>query len=158
MTGKPFLAVDASILDNKEYHDAIRQDVEYNRISFEFPNGLSVIPLIEECRALNALDDFDLMYDITMQLLAEKPVHILLKDYEGNKKLVESFMVTDRYQDLRGVAMINQYPVIVNWLVKFVSEMLRKKYPRPSVDELRQAAQEGTEKPLRKKKKQDSKA
>jgi hypothetical protein len=39
--------------------------------------------------------------------------------------------------DLRGVPKINEYPILVNWLVKFASEYLRKKYPRPSAEELR---------------------
>jgi len=142
MSGKPFLALDASIMDAKEHHEAIKLDVELNRISFEFPGGLSTIPLIEECRALNSLDDFDLMYDITMQLLTGKPVRIFLKDYKGDKHLVAEFIVTDRNMDLRGVEFLNSFPVIVNWLAQFVADMLSKKYPRPSEGELQLTAQE----------------
>ena len=146
---KPFLTLDASILDQKEAREDIRLDVELNRIQFEFPQGFATIPLIEECRALNALEDFDLMYDITMQMITGKPVFIYLRDYNGNKQQFERFMCTDRHMDLRGVEKINQYPIIVNWLVKFVSEFLRKKYPRPLTEELQSTAS----KPAKKQKK-----
>ena len=134
---KPFLALDASVMDSKETHDILRLDVEYNKILFEFPNGFAQIPLIEECRALNELENFDLMYDITMQMLVGKTVLIYLKNDKGEKFLYDKFVCTDRYMDLRGVDKINQYPIIVNWLVKFVSGYLAKKYPRPSAEELR---------------------
>ena len=147
MTGKPYLAIDASILDDKSLNETMKMDVELNRISFEFPQGLSTIPLIEECRALNSLDDFDLMYDISMQLLTEKQVLVYMKDYSGTKRLIENFIVTDRYMDLRGVHAINETPVIVNWLVSFLSGYLRKKYPRPSVDELRPSDLQKNQKP-----------
>jgi len=129
---KLFLSLDASIKDMRQQREAVKLDVAENRILFEFPSGFSQIPLIEECRALNRLDDFDLMYDITMQLITGKPVMIYLRDYKGEKHLFEKFVCTDRYMDLRGVDKINSYPIIVNWLVSFVAEHLSKKYPRPS--------------------------
>ena len=149
--GKPFLALDSSVADRKDYHEKIRLDVEYNRILFEFPQGLSTIPLIEECRALNGLDDFDLMFDITMQLLVTKPVMVYLRDYNGNKHIFEKFIVTDRYMDLRGVPKINEYPIIVNWLVSFIADHLRKKYPRPSVEELLQTVSKSKKKQAKQK-------
>lgn len=129
---KPFLTLDAGILDNEETHKILSVDVELNRIMFELPNGFADIPLIEECRALNDLGNFDLMYDITMQMLVGKAVVIYMRDDKGQKVLFEKFVCTDRYMDLRGVEKINQFPIIVNWLVKFVAGYLRKKYPRPS--------------------------
>ena len=134
---KPYLTLDASILDMKQQREAIKLDVAENRILFEFPSGFAQIPLIEECRALNELDNFDLMFDITMQLLTGKPVFIYLRDYSGEKHLFEKFVCTDRHMDLRGVEKINEYPIIVNWLVRFVAEHLSKKYPRPLNVELR---------------------
>jgi hypothetical protein len=113
-------------------------DVQQNKIRFEFPNGFSELRLIEECRALNALDvsnpdNFDLMYDITMQMLNGKVVFIYFT--EGNKKNeVARFVVTSRYMDLRGVPFISAYPVVVNWLVEFISGYLGKKYPRSLKD------------------------
>lgn len=134
---KPFLRLDASVSDDKETHEILKREVEYNRVMFEFPQGFAQIPLIEECRALNDLEDFDLMYDITMQMLVGKPVKIYLRDANGKPALFEQFMCTDRHMDLRGVQKINEYPIIVNWLVSFVARYIGKKYPRPSQKGLR---------------------
>lgn len=133
---KPFLTLNASIEENRELDENVALDVQLNRIEFEFPAGFATIPLIEECRALNKLDDFDLMYDITMQLLTEKPVFVYLKDYNGKRHEVANFIVTDKMMDLRGIDFINKYPIVVNWLVGFVARFLSKKYPRPSIDSL----------------------
>lgn len=130
--------LDASVLKGKQADDLEKIDVQQNKIRFEFPNGFSDIRLIEECRALNALDvtvpdNFDLMYDITMQMLNGKVVFIYFMD--GSKKIeVARFVVTSRYMDLRGVPFINAYPVTVNWLVEFIAGYLGKKYPRSLKD------------------------
>jgi hypothetical protein len=126
--------LDASVLDNKEESNIIKQYIKQNNLIFEFPEGLTELRLIEECRALNALDlsnpdNFDLMYDITMQMLAEKPVGIFYKDEKGNKVEVCKFVVTNRYMDLRGILFINEYPIVVNWLVEFIAGFLSKKLP-----------------------------
>jgi hypothetical protein len=65
-----------------------------------------------------------------MQMLVGKTVFIYLRDDKNRPVLLDKFICTDRYMDLRGVPCINEYPVIVNWLVKFVAGHLRKKYPR----------------------------
>ena len=130
--------LDASILKEKQADEQNKIDVQQNKIRFEFPQGFSEIRLIEECRAINALDvsipeNFDLMYDITMQMLNGKVVFIYFMD--GSKKVeVARFVVTSRYMDLRGVPFINSYPVTVNWLVEFISGYLGKKYPRSLED------------------------
>ncbi len=130
--------LDASVLKGKQADDVAKVDVQQNKIKFEFPNGFTDIRLIEECRALNALDitvpdNFDLMYDITMQMLNGKVVFIYFMD--GSKKAeVARFVVTSRYMDLRGVPFINAYPVTVNWLVEFIAGYLGKKYPRSLKD------------------------
>lgn len=130
--------LDASVLKGKQADEQQKLDVQQNKIRFEFPNGFSEIRLIEECRAINALDvsdpdNFDLMYDITMQMLNGKVVFIYFE--EGNKRSeVASFVVTSRYMDLRGVPFINAYPVVVNWLVEFISGYLGKKFPRSLKD------------------------
>lgn len=126
--------LDASVLDNKEEINIIKQYIKQNNLIFEFPEGFTELRLIEECRALNALDlsnpdNFDLMYDITMQMLAEKPVGIFYKDEKGNKVEICKFVVTNRYMDLRGILFINEYPVVVNWLVEFIAGFLSKKLP-----------------------------
>ena len=130
--------LDASVLKAKQEDEVAKIDVQQHKIKFEFPNGFSEIRLIEECRAINALDvsipeNFDLMYDITMQMLNGKPVFIYFMD--GSKKAeVARFVVTSRYMDLRGVPFINAYPITVNWLVEFIAGDLGKKYPRSLKD------------------------
>ena len=130
--------LDASILKGKQQEEQVKVDVQYNKIRFEFPNGFSELRLIEECRALNALDisdpeNFDLMYDITMQMLTGKVVFIYFED-EGKKTEVARFVVTSRYMDLRGVPFIYNFPVVVNGLVEFIAGYLGKKYPRSLKD------------------------
>ena len=130
--------LDASVLKHRETEEAEKLDVQIHKIKFEFPNGFADLRLIEECRALNALDvsvpeNFDLIYDITMQMLNGKPVFIYYED-NGTKHEVASFVVTNRYMDLRGVPFIYSYPVVVNWLVEFMAGYLGKKYPRSLKD------------------------
>ena len=126
--------LDASVLKGKELEERLKVSVQEEKIRFEFPQGFTQLRLIEECRALNALDvtnpdNFDLMYDITMQMLVGKIVAI---DFvEGNQKEeIARFVVTDRYMNMRSIDIIDEYPVLVNWLVEFIKSYLGKKYPR----------------------------
>ena len=126
--------LDASVLKGKEQEERLKVSVQQEKIRFEFPQGFTQLRLIEECRALNALDitnpdNFDLMYDITMQMLVGKIVAI---DFvEGNQKEeIARFVVTDRYMNMRSIDIIDEYPVLVNWLVEFIAGYLGKKYPR----------------------------
>lgn len=125
----------ADVVANKKVEEAYRCDVEYNCIEFNFPDGFTQLKLIEECRALNALDtsdpdNFDLMFDITMQMLVGKVVAINFNNGINKQKEIARFVVTDRYMNLRGVPIIDEYPVLVNWLVEWVAGYLGKKYPR----------------------------
>lgn len=130
--------LDASALKNQAEEMERKYDVQHENIEFEFPLGFAQLRLIEECRALNALDtsdpdNFDLLYDITMQMLTGKVVVINFK--EGKKKHeLARFVVTDRYMNMRGIDIIDEYPVLVNWLVEFISGYLGKKYPRSLED------------------------
>lgn len=131
--------LDASVLKGMGADRLQELDVKQNRIRFCFPAGLQRLRLIEECRALNAADvrdpdNFDLMYDIMMQMLAGKPVHVLYTDVKGKERLVANFLVTDRYMNLRHVPFVDAYPVVVNWLVEYVAAMLAKKFPRSLKD------------------------
>lgn len=133
--------LDHSVLEKKERRLEWSLEVKQERIRFEFPQGFTQLRLIEECRALNCLDvsdpdNFDFMFDITMQMLVGKPVFIYFCDDMGTKHEVERFVVTDRYMNLRGVDFIDEYPVTVNWLVEFVSGELAKKFPR-SLNDIR---------------------
>ena len=139
----PGIFLDASVLAHNEETAIIREDIKQNNIRFEFPNGFNTIPVIEECRALNALDlsdpdNFDLMYDITVQLLVGKAVFIYLLDKNDVKHEIAKFVITDRYMNLRGIDIIDEYPVIVNWLVEFMAAHLAKKFPR-SLKEVQEA-------------------
>lgn len=127
--------LDYHVLEQKEKNQQWSLQVKQERIRFEFPQGFTQLRLIEECRALNCLDisdpdNFDFMYDITMQMLVGKPVFIYFYDDFGNKHEVERFVVTDRYMNMRGVDFIDLYPVTVNWLVEFVAGELAKKFPQ----------------------------
>lgn len=127
--------LDSSVLRNAQREEAIKFDVQHNRIKFEFPDGFAQLRLIEECRALNALDvsdadNFDLIYDITMQMLSGKPVKIYFIDDNDKDNEIANFLVTNRYMDLRGVEIISEYPVLVNWLVEWIAGYLGKKFPR----------------------------
>jgi hypothetical protein len=128
---RAFLALDASVLDHAETHKIIRDDIKQNRVEYVFPDGLNQVDLLEECRALTMLDDFDNMYDLTMQMLVGKPVTINIKNLDGSKTELCSFQVVDRYQDLRGVEAINEYPWLVTWLAEFIGAYISKKYPLP---------------------------
>lgn len=129
---KSFLALDASIFDGKQVREEVRLDVQYNRIRFTFPAGFVDIDLLEECRAIKDPDNFDLMYDIVMQMLVAKPVIIEMLSLDDEWIEVAKFQVTDRYMNLRGVEFINAFPIVVVWLTEFVSEHLLKKFPLPS--------------------------
>ena len=137
--GKVFL--DASSIASRDEDYIKRVKVQRNCIEFEFPEGFTKLRLIEECRALNALDtddpdNFDLMYDITMQMLVGKTVFVNYIDNNTlNKTLIGKFHITDRYMNLRSADIIDEYPVLVNWLVEFVAGYLGKKFPR-SLDDI----------------------
>lgn len=133
--------LDSSVLEKKPVYEAQALEVKQDRIRFEFPTGFTQLRLIEECRALNCLDvsdpdNFDFMYDITMQMLVRKSVFIYFIDDRGTKQEVERFLVTDRYMNLRGVDFIDEYPVVVNWLVEFIAGELAKKFPH-SLEDIR---------------------
>jgi hypothetical protein len=126
--------LDASVLKGREIEEKQKLDIQENKIEFSFPEGFTQLRLIEECRPLNALDmtnpdNFDLMYDITMQMLVGKIVVISFRE-NGIKQELSRFVVTDRYMNMRGVDIIDEYPVLVNWLVEFIAGYLGKKYPR----------------------------
>jgi hypothetical protein len=129
---RAFLALDASVLNQAETQKIIREDIKQNRIEYVFPDGLNQVDLIEECRALTMLDDFDAMYDLTMQMLVGKPVAIYIKNPTGPKTELCVLQVVDRYQNLRSVEVINEYPCLVTWLTEFIGAHILKKFPVPT--------------------------
>lgn len=131
--------LDASSIASTEADQVKRIQIQRNCIEFEFPEGLTKLRLIEECRALNALDvsdpdNFDLMYDITMQMLVGKTVFVNYINSDLTRTRVGKFHVTDRYMNLRSADIIDAYPILVNWLVEFIAGSLGKKYPRSLKD------------------------
>jgi len=133
----PFI-LDYSVKDNFEFHTFVKDDIQKNKIRFEFPEGFAKIPIIEECRAVSEYgnpEQFDLLYDIVMQLLVGKPVRILLQTDSGDYAVFSQFIVTNRYMDLRGVPELNDFPIIVMWMVDVIVCSLSKKYPVPSQNE-----------------------
>jgi len=138
----PNFVLDASVLDMQETYEVIREDVKQNRIQYLFPAGLNQVDLFEECRALTRLDDFDTMYDLTMQMLEGKPLMILLKNLDGSSTILANFQVTDRYMNLRGQDAIDRYPYLVTWLTEFIGAYLSKKFPQPTRSQLQAQAAE----------------
>ena len=124
-------AIDASILDEQEMLEIVREDVKQNRIEYVFPEGVNQVDMFEECRALTKLDDFETMYDLTMQMLHGKPVSIFIKNDDGSKYQLCAFQITDRYMNLRGVEAIDKYPCLVTWLTEFIGALIAKKFPIP---------------------------
>jgi len=132
--------LDASVFDMQETYEIMKEDIKQNRIEFQFPEGLNQVDLLEECRALSKLDDFDTMYDLTMQMLEGKPLLILIKNYDGSKTVLANFQITDRYMNLRGEEAINRYPILVTWLTEFIGVHLSKKFPVPTGSQLQAQA------------------
>lgn len=125
------LVLDASVLELEKQTKVVKEEIQRNRIKFIFPQGFADVPLIEECRVLENIEDFDLVFDLVMQKLTGKPVQIVLKDSKGVERTIAAFVVTGRYMNLRGVEIINEYPVLVAWLCEFFQGMLLKKFPLP---------------------------
>lgn len=122
--------LDATVLEYKQEHQILREDIKQNKIIFAFPSGMNQLDLKEECRALAMLDDFDMMFDIVMQMLVDRDVVVIARNDAGAEAELASFHVTDRYQDLRGIDFINDYPIVVSWLVEFVGAAMLRKYPQ----------------------------
>jgi hypothetical protein len=126
--------LDASIQERHSQLEIMRNEVQKNRIAYLFPDGFADIPVIEECRILEDIENFDLMFDILMQKLSGKRVEIGLRDDKGVMKSMAKFVITNRYMDLRGVDFIAEYPIVIAWLLEFMQDLLLKKFPLPPED------------------------
>lgn len=125
--------VDSSVLKNQEEFDAIKEEIKQHRVIFEFPGGLNDIDLLDRCRMLNSTDNFDVCYDTVMAMLEGKPVKISLRNYDNvSTSHFAEFQIVDREMDLKAIPALNDYPVIVNWLVEFIVGLELKKFPLPS--------------------------
>jgi len=124
--------LDSSILANQEEFDAVKEEIKQNRVIFEFPTGLNDIDLLDRCRMLCATDDFELCYETVLEMLEGNPVRVLLRNYDNKtNSLFAEFQVVNKDMDLKAIPALNDYPIIVNWLVEFIVGLEVKKFPLP---------------------------
>lgn len=124
--------VDSSVLKNQEELDAIKEEIKQYRVIFEFPDGINDIDLLDRCRMLCATDNFDLCYETVLEMLEGKPVRISLRNYDNKTiSLFSEFQIVNKDMDLKAVPTLNDYPIIINWLVEFIVGLELKKFPLP---------------------------
>jgi len=128
-------SLDASVLENRDVYTVMLDDTKRNKIEFVFPDGVNQLDLFEECRALQKIDDFDVMFDLAMQMLENRDVEIMYRFDGGEKRRLCRFHVTDKYQDLRGIEEIDKWPYLITWLTEFIGGMLLKKCPMPGTEQ-----------------------
>ena len=149
--------LDSSVLQNQEEFDAIKEEIKQNRVIFEFPGGLNDIDLFDRCRLLFSTDDFEICYVTVLAMLEGKPVKVFLKNYDNQTtSLFAEFQVVNKEMDLKAIPSLNEYPIIVNWLVEFIVGLELKKFPlplRPSLELEETADSKAGEKKNRKKRK-----
>lgn len=135
VTGNPkprSFILDSSILQDQEEYDAIKEEIKEHRVIFEFPGGLNDIDLLSRCRMLCSSDNFDLCYETVLEMLEGKPVKISLKNYDNKTTSpFAEFQIVNKDMDLKSVPILNEYPIIVNWLVEFIVGLELKKFPLP---------------------------
>ena len=127
-----FLVLDATALENKEQVTELRELIKLDRIEFVFPHGLADVPVLEECRALCDLENFEVMYDLTMQYLADREIIINIFNNDGSKTELGAMHVQNKFTDLRSMQCVADFPYLVNWLTEFMAGYLSKKFPLPS--------------------------
>ena len=135
VTGAPkprSFIVDSSVLQHQEEYDAIKEEIKEHRVIFEFPGGVNDIDLLTRCRMLCSTDNFDLCYETVLEMLEGKPVKISLRNYDNKTTtLFAEFQVVNKDMDLKSVPVLNEYPIIVNWMVEFIVGLELKKFPLP---------------------------
>ncbi len=135
VTGAPkprSFIVDSSVLQHQEEYDAIKEEIKEHRVIFEFPGGVNDIDLLTRCRMLCSTDNFDLCYETVLEMLEGKPVKISLRNYDNvTTTLFAEFQVVNKDMDLKSVPVLNEYPIIVNWMVEFIVGLELKKFPLP---------------------------
>lgn len=146
--------IDSSVLQNQEEFDAIKEEIKQHRVIFEFPEGMNDIDLLDRCRMLCSTDDFETCYHTVIAMLEGKPVRILLRNYDNETKtLFAEFQVVNKDTDLKCIPALNDYPIIVNWLVEFLVGLELKKFPLPLTESTKAENQNlKTEKKTKKKK------
>ena len=146
--------VDSSVLKNQEELDAIKEEIKQYRVIFEFPGGVNDIDLLDRCRMLCSTDNFDLCYETVLSMLEGRPVKISLRNYDNvTTSLFAEFQIVNKDMDLKAIPALNDYPIVVNWLVEFMVGLELKKFPLPLhtaiIPEIK--AEEKSKKPKKKK-------
>lgn len=145
--------LDSSVLQNQEEFDAIKDEIKQHRVIFEFPGGVNDIDLLSRCRMLCSTDNFDLCYETVLEMLEGKPVRISLKNYDNiTTSHFAEFQIVNADMDLKTIPALNEYPIIVNWLVEFIVGLELKKFPLPlkAPLESQSKAEEKNKKPKKK--------
>jgi hypothetical protein len=116
------LVLDASVITGYAAHKGGR-DKAGDGIEFTFPYGFNAVDLMAQCRVLNDPDDFDTVYNFTVTRLTGKEAVITLKHKGGVREELCRITASD-WGNLRGIASINRYPVLVVWLTETVAARL----------------------------------
>lgn len=133
-SNKPrFLVLTAQELDDREETKSLRDYIKLDRIRFEIgPDGkFANVPVQEECRALCDLENFDVLFDLTMQYLVGKDLAIYIVNDDRSETELGRMHITSKNDDLRFMQCVVDYPWLVYWLTEFVAGHLSKKFPLP---------------------------
>ena len=124
--------LDSSILQDQEEYDILKEEIKQNRVIFEFPGGINDIDVLDRCRMLCATDNFEVCYETVLEMLEGKPVRVSLRNYDNKTVSLHSeFQIVNKDMDLKAIPALNEYPIIVNWLVEFIVGLELKKFPLP---------------------------
>ena len=124
--------LDSSILQDQEEYDILKEEIKQNRVIFEFPGGINDIDVLDRCRMLCATDNFEVCYETVLEMLEGKPVRVSLRNYDNKTVSLHSeFQIVNKDMDLKSIPALNEYPIIVNWLVEFIVGLELKKFPLP---------------------------
>jgi hypothetical protein len=129
--------LDGKVLRTEEAVDALREDVKVNHIEFTFPDGLNEIDLLETCRVLTQLDDFNVLYDYTICVLEGKTLAINMDGEEIVKM-----------EDVNDIEMNDvEYPFLLVWLTEFIASYIGREiseaYKRSSKNEKAEEVETG---------------
>jgi len=124
--------VDSSVLKHQEEFELVKEEIKQHRVIFEFAGGFNDIDLFDRCRMLCSTDDFETCYDTVLAMLEGKPVKILLRNYDNvTTSVFAEFQIVNKDMDLKAIPALNEYPIVVNWLVEFIVGLEVKKFPLP---------------------------
>ncbi len=141
-----FLLLDARLLDDIEDIEALREYIKLNRVEYiisgvDNRSVFSNVSIFEQCRALCDLENFDNMYDFTMQVLAGKELTINMKNDDGSKTELGKAYIQDKFVDMQlYYPCIAEYPYLMLWLTEYISGLLSKKFPLPMKKAAQKAA------------------